>query len=277
MVGPPVEVSWDVDACLLYALGVGAGGLDASGFELEFTTENSRGITPRALPTFPLVLPLGAGGVFDRLGAFDRAMMLHGQQSLELHRPVPVAGGVSAETAITAIYDKGRAAVVEYEARARDSTTGEAMFTLGSSLFIRGEGGWGGDPGPSGRTIPPDGPADHHCTYATRPDQALLYRLGGDRNPLHSDPKLAAEAGFERPILHGLCTLGFGGRALLHALCASDPDRFLSIGARFAKPVMPGAVLTTSVWRTANGAASFQTQTDNGDVVLTSGTFRYHV
>lgn len=275
VVGPPVEVSWARDDCLLYALGVGAGALDPTGFELEFTTENSSGVLPRALPTFPVVLPLGVMAVFDRLGPFDFAKLLHGEQRLELHRPVPVEGSVWAEADITAIYDKGSAAVVVFEIRATDAASGKAMFTLGSSLFIRGEGGWGGERGPSTQFSPPDRAPDHRVGYATRSDQSLLYRLNGDRNPLHSDPKVAAAAGFERPILHGLCAFGFTGRALLHTLCGSDPDRFGSIGGRFSKPVLPGAELITCIWETGPNSAIFQTITDAGDVVIDAGQFRF--
>ena len=116
-----------------------------------------------------------------------------------------------------------------------------------SSLFIRGEGGWGGERGPSGpQNVPPDRDPDHVVTYQTSPDQALLYRLNGDRNPLHSDPSFAAMGGFDRPILHGLCTYGFTGRALLHTLCGSDPARFEHIEGRFASPVLPGDELTVA-------------------------------
>jgi acyl dehydratase len=269
----PREASWDSKDCLLYALGVGAGVTDPTGFELEYTTENSQEITQRVLPTFPVVVQ-GGGGAFAKVGSFNPAMLVHGEQSVRLHGSLPVAGTVSSVTTITGIYDKGSGAVLATETIATDTSTGDPLWTTTSAAFIRGEGGWGGDRGPSGVIEFPDRQPDHTVTYDTRPDQALIYRLSGDRNPLHSDPKFAAMGGFEKPILHGLCTFGFTGRALLHTLCGSDPDRFLSMAARFSKPVFPGQDLTVSMWVESDGRALFRTSTDTG-VVIDAGQFSY--
>jgi acyl dehydratase len=275
----PSESGWTSKDCLLYALGVGAGQLDPIGFELEFTTENSQDIAQRVLPTFAVVAGVNSGGsgVLSAIGPFDHAMLVHGEQAIELHRPLPVEGRISTIGKIAAIYDKGAAAVVVTESMAAEADTGLPLFTSRSSLFIRGEGGWGGDRGPSGKAEPPTGDPDHQVTYATRPDQALLYRLSGDRNPLHADPKFAARAGFEKPILHGLCTYGFTGRALLHTLCGSDPDRFVSMSGRFSKPVIPGDTLMVSIWERGAGQANFRTTTQHGDVVLDAGQVTYKV
>ena len=262
----PHASSWDSKDCLLYALGVGAGVTDPTGFELEFTTENSQDVTQKVLPTFPVVVPGGAGA-FSKIGTFNPALLVHGEQSVELHASLPVQGTVDAVTTITGIYDKGSAAVVVMSTAASDQMTGKALWTTTSSAFIRGEGGWGGDRGPSSSVSFPERDADHAVTYATRHDQALLYRLSGDRNPLHSDPKFAAMGGFERPILHGLCSFGFTGRALLHTLCGSDPDRFVSMGARFSRPVYPGDELTVSMWVIGEGEALFRTSTPGGVVI----------
>ena len=262
----PHEASWNSKDCLLYALGVGAGVTDPTGFELQFTTENSQDVTQKVLPTFPVVVPGGAGA-FGKIGTFNPALLVHGEQSVELHASLPVQGTVDAVTTITGIYDKGSAAVVVMSTAATDQMTGKALWTTTSSAFIRGEGGWGGDRGPSSSVSFPERDADHVVTYATRHDQALLYRLSGDRNPLHSDPKFAAMGGFERPILHGLCSFGFTGRALLHTLCGSDPDRFVSMGARFSRPVYPGDELTVSMWVTGEGEALFRTSTPGGVVI----------
>jgi acyl dehydratase len=248
--------------------------MDPTGFELEFTTENSQDVTQRVLPTFAVVAGAGGGGAFAKIGSFNPAMLVHGEQAVELHSPLPVEGGISSVTTITGIYDKGSGAVIALEAVASDSSSGKAMFTTRSSLFIRGEGGFGGDRGPSGKAEPPSRDPDHQVTYQTRTDQALLYRLSGDRNPLHSDPKFAAMAGFEKPILHGLCTYGFTGRALLHTLCGSDPGRFLSMSGRFSKPVFPGEALTVSMWELGEGEAFFRTSTPGG-IVLDGGQCRY--
>ncbi len=269
----PHVSSWQSKDCLLYALGVGAGALDPTGFELEFTTENSQDVIQRVLPTFPVVAG-GGGGAFDQIGTFNPAMLVHGEQSVQLHAPLPVAGTVESVTTITGIYDKGSAAVVATSTLSADAESHQPLWTTSNSLFIRGEGGWGGDRGPSGAVAIPDRDPDHRVTYTTRPDQPLLYRLCGDRNPLHSDPKFAAMAGFDRPILHGLCTFGFTGRALLHTLCGSDPDRFVSMAARFSKPVFPGEDLTVSMWVTADTSAMFRTATPSG-VVIDGGRMEF--
>jgi acyl dehydratase len=144
------------------------------------------------------------------------------------------------------------------------------------SAYIRGEGGWGGDRGPSGNpNEAPDRAPDHKVDLQTRTDQALLYRLSGDRNPLHSDPAFAALGGFDRPILHGLCSYGFTGRALLHTLCGSDPARFQHVEARFAAPVLPGDALTVNMWVTGEGEAVFATSRQDGTVVIDQGLLRY--
>jgi acyl dehydratase len=263
----PVERSWTSDDCLLYAVGVGAGVDD-----LAFTTENTDGVEQRVLPTFPVLL--GAGGAFARIGTFDPAMLVHGEQGVRLAGPLPVAGTAMVRTRVTAIWDKGSGAVVETETVGVDAGTGDPLFTTTSAAFIRGEGGWGGDRGPSGpREGPPDRAPDAEVVYATRPDQALVYRLSGDRNPLHSDPSFAARAGFPRPILHGLCTYGFTGRALLAAMCDGDPARFGSMNGRFSSPVFPGEELTVRIWADGDRAV-FRTTATDGRVVIDHGTFR---
>lgn len=267
----PAESSWDSKDCLLYALGVGAGVTDPTGFELEFTTENSMNVDQQVLPTFGVIAGMGGMGGITKIGTFNFAMLVHGEQAIELHQPLPVDGRVSTTSKITGIWDKGKGAVVETEALSVDAKSKEPMFTTRSSLFIRGEGGWGGERGPSGpRNEPPSRDPDEVVTYETRRDQTLIYRLSGDRNPLHSDPEFAKMGGFERPILHGLCTYGFTGRALLHTLCDSDPSRFKLMEARFAKPVMPGDTLTVKMWVDGNEAI-FTTETQNGDIVISQG------
>jgi len=155
-----------------------------------------------------------------------------------------------------------------------DVADDQPLFTTTMSAFIRGEGGWGGDRGPSGASnVPPERDPDTVVSYDTRTDQALLYRLNGDRNPLHSDPKFAELAGFPKPILHGLCTYGFTGRALLHGVCGGDPSRFKSMEGRFSTPVMPGDRLDVKIWVDGNEAIY---QTCVGDtVVLDSGKLTF--
>jgi acyl dehydratase len=267
--GEPHERSWESKDALLYAVGVGAGLGDPLA-ELEFTTENSEGIEQKVLPTYAVLI--AQGRTMASLGDFDRAMLVHAEQAIELHRPLPVAGTVRTTSTVTGIYDKGSGALVVTENVAVDAATGEPLATARSSAFIRGEGGFGGERGTDAAWDRPDREPDHRVTYQTRPEQALTYRLSGDRNPLHVDPKFAARGGFERPILHGLCTYGVTGRALLHALCDSDPARFRSMSGRFSRPVWPGESLTISVWRQdGSDTALFQTTKDDGTVVIDRG------
>jgi acyl dehydratase len=265
----PFTTSWTSKDALLYAVGIGAGA-----DELAFTTENTGGVDQQVFPTFPVVIPAG-GGVMRSIGTFNPAMLVHGEQRVTLHKPIPPDGSATVTSTIVGIYDKGKAAVVASETSAVDPG-GEPLYTTYMSAFIRGEGGWGGERGPGGaRNEPPDRAADHTVTYQTSPDQAFVYRLSGDRNPLHTDPKFAAMGGFDRPILHGLCSYGFTGRALLHALAGSDPARFHHIEGRFSSPVLPGDALTISVWRTGDGEAVFQTAKDDGTVVIDQGLVRF--
>jgi acyl dehydratase len=270
----PVERSWSHTDCLLYALGVGAGSLDAVDFELEYTTENSADRPQHVLPTFATVV--GVGGMPRRAwGSFDPAMLVHGEQSIELFGPIPPDATVRTTGMVTGVYDKGSGAVVVTSSSSVDAHTGEPRFTTSSSLFIRGEGGFGGERGPSAGADPlPGREPDDIVTYTTRSDQALLYRLSGDRNPLHSDPVFAKRAGFERPILHGLCTYGFTGRALLHSVCGSDPARFRSMAGRFSRPTYPGDTLTISIWNDEEGVR-FRTDNQRGETVIDAGRFAF--
>ncbi len=273
--GDPVRHAWDSRDVLLYALGVGAGAVDPLQ-ELQFTTENSQNTDLQVLPTMAVVLAVGGSGAFGSIGSFNPAMLVHGEQAITVHGPIPTKGEVETVGQITGIYDKGKGAVIEVTSTSTNTATGSPLFTTVMSAFIRGEGGFGGERGPSGpKNVAPERAPDHTVSYATRTDQALLYRLSGDRNPLHSDPAFAAFGGFDRPILHGLCTYGFTGRGLLHLLCGSDPARFTSMEGRFSSPVLPGETLTVNAWVTGDGEAVFQTHGDDGRVVLDAGRLTY--
>jgi len=270
--GEPAERSWTSTDALLYAIGVGAG-LGDPLQELQFTTENTAGVQQHVLPTYGVLL--AQARMSGDLGDFDRAMLVHAEQSIELHRPLPVAGKLRTSAMVTGIYDKGSGALVETKNHAVDAATGEPLVTTTSSTFIRGEGGFGGDRGTADPWQLPDRAPDVKVTMQTRPEQALLYRLSGDRNPLHSDPAFAARGGFSRPILHGLCTYGVTGRALLHEVCGSDPARFRAMSGRFSRPVLPGESLVVSVWVGENGAARFHTAKEDGTVVIDRGILRF--
>lgn len=266
--GGPVVRKWTSKDALLYALGVGAG-TD----ELEFTTENTQDTPQRVLPSFAVIIG-GGGTPFDKIGTFNPAMLVHGEQGFDLLAEIPAEGEVESTGKVEAIWDKGKGAVVEMTSESRLVGHDEPLLRTRFSAFVRGEGGFGGERGPSPTFELPARAADHAVTYETRPDQALLYRLSGDRNPLHSDPAFAKMGGFDRPILHGLCTYGFTGRALLHSVCEGDPARFKSMDGRFSKPVLPGERLTISMW-VDGGECLFQTKNQDGEVVLDQGRMTF--
>lgn len=254
---PPQLFSWTDRDTLLYALGVGAGTGD-----LAFTTENSHEVDQQVLPTYAVIAcsPFAAA---TKIGSFDFSRLLHGSQSIRVFAPLPPAGRLSVVCEVADIQDKGEGknAVVMLKATGSDPDTGNAIAETLTTLVIRGEGGFGGQPGqrPAAPEIP-DREPDARVALPTREDQALIYRLSGDRNPLHSDPWFAQLAGFEKPILHGLCTYGVAGRALVTELGGGDASKITAIAARFTSPVFPGDTLTTSIWRLDSGNAVFRTE-----------------
>jgi acyl dehydratase len=211
-------------------------------------------------------------------------MLLHGSQGIRLHAPLPPAGKLSVVSEVADIQDKGEGknAVIMLRGRGTDPESGELIAETFTTLVIRGEGGFGGQPGQ--RPIAPEFPdrePDARIPLPTREDQALIYRLSGDRNPLHSDPWFARElAGFPKPILHGLCTYGVSGRALVAELGKGVAANITSIDSRFTSPVFPGETLTTLIWRTEPGKAVFRTEASAPDgsdarVVLDDGAAEY--
>lgn len=273
-VGDVRTMSWSSKDALLYAVGIGAGQSD-----LPFTTENTQNTPQVVFPTFAVVAGSGTASAgasaMSQIGSFNWALLVHGSQAITLHRPIPIEAQATTQDRVVAMYDKGKAAVVVMENEVK-SSDGEPLWSTRSAVFIRGEGGWGGDRGPSGpqNEPPADTAPSHEITLQTSPDQAFVYRLSGDRNPLHTDPAFAALGGFDRPILHGLCTYGFTGRALLGALADNDVTRFHHIEGRFSSPVMPGDALTVRIWRTDHGVAVFTTSV--GDrVVIDQGLARF--
>lgn len=267
LVGAPLEPVRHAYAwrdTVIYALGVGA----RIG-ELDFLYE---GRGPRVLPTFAVVPSFRAlHQVVGALGVPPLAI-LHGEQTIRLARAIPPSGELVTRAEVKGIYDKGKAALVVVVARTSDGD-GQALFENEFSLFVRGEGGFGGPRGPEARPaeVPARAP-DFAESQATTEEQAALYRLSGDLNPLHIAPEAATIGGFDRPILHGLCTYGFAGRALLARACGGDPVRLKSFAARFSGVVFPGDTLTTSGWETSPGQWVVQVATQEGKVVLSQAT-----
>ena len=274
----PQLYEWTERDTLLYALGVGAGTED-----LSFTTENSHDLPQQVLPTFAVICCTGFAAV-GKVGSFNFGLLLHGSQEIRLHKPLPPAGSLSVVGEVADIQDKGEGknGIIMLRGKGTDPATGELVVETMSTAVIRGAGGFGGQPGqrPAAPEFP-DREPDVRIAMPTREDQALIYRLSGDRNPLHSDPWFARElAGFETPILHGLCTYGFAGRALLAELAGNDAAKLTAVAARFSAPVFPGETLTTSIWRTEAGRAIYRTEASGPDgsnarVVLDDGVAEY--
>jgi acyl dehydratase len=274
----PQPFEWTERDTLLYALGVGAGTKD-----LAFTTENSHDVEQQVLPTYA-VIACPAWGAVGEVGSFNFGMLLHGSQQIRLHAPLPPSGRLNVHSEVVDIQDKGEGknAILVFKGTGTDPDTGQVVAESVSTAVIRGEGGFGGQPGerPVAPQIP-DREPDAKVALPTTEDQPLIYRLSGDRNPLHSDPWFAQNlAGFPKPILHGLCTYGVAGRVLVAELGGNDATKIMAVGARFTSPVFPGETLTTSVWRTESGHAVFRTEAAEADgsnlrVVLEDGTVEY--
>ncbi len=250
---------------ILYALGVGAD-------ELAYVYEE--GLS--ALPTMAVVMAY-PGFLWQKpeLG-IDWKRVLHGEQFTELHVPLPVKAMLRSETKIEAIYDKGAAkgSIAHVVRRIIDEETNTLLATTTTNTFLRGNGGHGGSQGkpPAPHLVPDDRAPDEVITLTTTHNQAAVYRLSGDYNPLHIDPEVAKAAGFDRPILHGLCTYGVAGRALLKALCDNNPARLRRMDARFSSPVYPGETIATEIWHEGDGRAAFRSKVTERDViVLTHG------
>ncbi|MFF8862166.1 MaoC/PaaZ C-terminal domain-containing protein [Streptomyces sp. NPDC015139] len=241
------EISWNQKDVLLYHLGIGAGTPATDPDELRYTLESRLHV----LPSFATVAGAGAPGVISGLSMpgieVDLARVLHGGQTLTVHRPIPAQGAATITHRVAAVHDKGKAAVLVLRTDVADADG--PLWRNDAQIFLRGEGGFGGDRGPSARLDAPTGEPERTVERRIRPDQALLYRLSGDWNPLHADPEFAKVAGFERPILHGLCTYGVTLKAVVDTLLGGDVSRVRSYTTRFAGVVYPGETLRIRMWR----------------------------
>jgi acyl dehydratase len=242
-----LEFSWSSSDVLLYHLGIGAQ-------DLRHTLETDPGF--QELPSFAVVAPTfhaTEAPSLDLPGCdINLAQVVHGSQEVQVAAPLPTSGSASLTTRIVDVWDKGKAAVIWQEGVATDPE-GAELWRVRSSIFVRGEGGWGGDRGTATPVVVPDRAPDHVSTYTVTPQQALLYRLCGDRNPLHADPDFAKSAGFPAPILHGLCTWGIVLREVTDALLDGDASAVGAFRGRFTGVVFPGETIRVRAWRTDDG------------------------
>lgn len=260
---------------MLYALAAGMGRDPLDERELKFVYEGGSASGPFvAMPTLAVVV---ARSGLARTLPVDFRMVLHGEQFLTVHQPLPTAAELIADTRLTRIVDKGpgKGAIIYHRTAARLAADDSPLFTLDASLFARADGGFGGSPDVAPVPHPiPDRAPDHVHVSETRPDQALLYRLTGDRNPLHADPSLAQAAGFPVPILHGLCTYAVACRAILATVCSYDPARIGTFDVRFTSPVLPGDRIETDIW-VDDDIVSFRCRvSDRGIVAVNNGRCR---
>lgn len=266
----PVEFSWTSSDVQLYHLGLGAGNDPMDKRELRYLTDD----TPQVLPTFGNVaqsfhMTEPPSVKFPGID-IELSKVLHASEAVTVPGPIPPSGTGTAVTRFTEIWDKGKAAVIWSETTVTDPA-GTLLWTQKRSIFARGEGGFGGDRGPSTSSAAPERGPDLELTVATTPQQALLYRMCGDRNPLHSDPDFAAAAGFPRPILHGLCTYGMTCKALVDNLLDGDVSGLKSYGARMAGVVFPGETLRVSVWKQDGAYTATVTAPERDNAVALSG------
>ena len=265
----PEPIAWRDRDAMLYALGIGLGSDPLNLQELPFVYENGL----KAVPTLATVLAMTEG--YSRLIArsgINFARVVHGEQSVVLHRPLPPEGEAEAQSHVAAVYDKGERGAILLVETTLTAKDGAPLATLHSSIFARADGGFGGASDGEAQPHPrPERPADQSLDIPTRPDQALLYRLNGDRNPLHADPAFAKLVGFPRPILHGLCTFGITCRAVLQAYADFDPARVKSHQARFSAPVFPGETVSVDLWRDGEAVAFEARVKDREAVVIKNG------
>ncbi|WP_137235219.1 MaoC/PaaZ C-terminal domain-containing protein [Streptomyces sp. BPSDS2] len=267
------EIDWNHKDVQLYHLGLGAGIPATDPDELRYTLESRL----QVLPSFATVAGAGTAA-FGGMGAqgidVDLAAVLHGGQSVRVHRPIPVTGRAVQTSKVAAVYDKGKAAVIVLRTEAGDDDG--PLWTNDAQIFVRGEGGFGGERGPSDRLAPPDRDPDRTVERTVREDQALLYRLSGDWNPLHADPAFAELAGFDRPILHGLCTYGMTLKAVADTLLDGDVSRIAAYRTRFAGVVFPGETLRIRMWTEDGRVRVTVTAADREDAPVLADTLVEH-
>ena len=240
-----VEISYSDKDSILYSLGIGLGNDPMNLNELKYVYENSQSVLPSMATNFqyhsPLLLKTNINFI----------MVVHGEQRLSITNALPVSGDFIANAKIIGCYDKGpaRGAIIEVETTVKNKKNNEEICKLVSTTFARGDGGFGGPDTPKKEIFIPDTEPDYVSEVSTKPDQALIFRLSGDYNPLHSDPNFAKAAGFEKPILHGMCTYGIACRSIVNEICENDASKLKRFDCRFSSPVYPGETIITEMWK----------------------------
>ncbi|WP_371678744.1 MaoC/PaaZ C-terminal domain-containing protein [Streptomyces sp. NBC_01276] len=267
------DIGWDHKDIQLYHLGLGAGLPATDPDELRYTLESKLHV----LPSFATVAGAGMamlGGLAAPGIDVNLAAVLHGGHSIELHRPIPVKGRATSTSKVAAVYDKGKAAVIVLRSEVADADG--PLWTSDAQLFVRGEGGFGGERGPSVRAGQPERAPDRTEERTIREEQALLYRLSGDWNPLHADPEFAKLAGFDRPILHGLCSYGMALKAVVDTVLGGDVSRVRAYRTRFAGIVFPGETLRIRMWQETGRVLVSVTAVDRDDAPVLADTVVEH-
>ncbi|HJZ34614.1 MAG TPA: MaoC/PaaZ C-terminal domain-containing protein [Hyphomicrobiaceae bacterium] len=267
---PDIEHSYSEKDTMLYALGLGCGSDPSQPGELKYVYEH--GLV--ALPTMAVVLAYPGNWLESKESTADYSKVLHGEQYLTVHRPLAPAATVVGRTRVTNVLDKGKdkGAVLYAERQILDKASGAPIATMTSAAMLRGDGGFGGKPGPQPQPhpLPATAPA-LSLDIKVAANAALIYRLSGDRNPLHADPVAAAKGGFKTPILHGLCSYGVAGRAIIKACCDEDPSRLKGLQVRFSAPVFPGETIRTEMWPDGTRVAFRARVVERNVVVLNNG------
>lgn len=269
----PVRQAYDWRDTSLYALGLGYGCDPMDPAQLRFVVDECQ----QAVPTMVNVLGHDGSWMKRPETGIDYTKIVHGEQAMEIHAPLSVTGEIIARTMIEEIVDKGdgKGAIITVRREINDAATDAPIATVWMTIFCRGAGGFGGQPTSDRQPHPqPDTAPNRSVTIATRPEQALIYRLSGDYNMLHAQPDVAAKAGYDRPILHGLATFGIAGRALMASLCGSDPNRVHAMSGRFSAPVYPGEEITVDIWTQNFGISAFRARVGDRDV-LRNGYFEH--
>jgi acyl dehydratase len=276
---PEVRQSYTEKDCMLYALGLGMGSDPLDPGALQFVYE--KGL--KAMPTMAAVLGYPGFWMQNPETGIDWKQLLHGEQRVRLHRPLPVAASIVGRTVVQSVTDKGAAkgAIVVVERTITDAASGALLASIEMVTFCRGDGGYSANGQPSdplGAALPatPELATDAVCDLPTRPEAALIYRLSGDPNPLHADPAIAAAAGFERPILHGLATFGIAAHAILKVCCGYQPEKLKALSVRFTAPVYPGETIRTEMWRQGETIAFRARAVERDRIVLSNGVAELH-